>query len=121
MNRLHLIIVILCCMLLCACGHRYDARLTAIDSIIEDHADSARMLLEAYDTSDASTANRMYYYLLLADAANKCYDTLPSDSILQEVADFYDRHGTPNEQIRAHYLLGCVYRDMGEAPQALDC
>lgn len=43
-------------MLLCACGHRYDARLTAIDNIIEDHADSARMLLETFDTSDASMA-----------------------------------------------------------------
>ena len=72
-------------MLLCACGHRYDARLAAIDSIIEDHADSARVLLETFDTSDASTANRMYYYLLLADACNKCYDTLPSDNIMQEV------------------------------------
>ena len=63
----------------------------------------------------------MYHTLLLADAANKCYDTLPSDSLLREVVEFYDRHGTSNEQVRAHYLLGCAYRDLGEAPQALDC
>jgi len=58
---------------------------------------------------------------LLADACNKCYDTLPSDSILHEVADYYDRYGSANEQVRAHYLLGCAYRDLGEAPQALQC
>ena len=33
--------------------------------------------------------------------------------------EFYDRHGSANEQVRAHYLLGCAYRDMGEAPLAL--
>ena len=38
-----------------------------------------------------------------------------------EVADYYDRHGTPNERMEAHYLLGCVYCDMGEAPRAIDC
>ena len=37
------------------------------------------------------------------------------------VAGYYDRHGSPNEQMEAHYLLGCAYRDMGEAPQALQC
>ena len=43
------------------------------------------------------------------------------DSVMKEVADWYDRHGTPNERMEAHYLLGCTYRDMGEAPRAVDC
>lgn len=43
------------------------------------------------------------------------------DSIMRVVADYYDRHGTATEQAEAHYLLGCVYRDMGQAPQALKC
>ena len=40
-------------------------------------------------------------------------------TLLRDAVDYYDRHGTPNEQMRAHYLLGCAYRDMGEAPAAL--
>jgi lipopolysaccharide biosynthesis regulator YciM len=63
----------------------------------------------------------MYYHLLLADAMNKAYVDMTTDSILKEVADYYDRHGSTNEQMRAHYLLGCAYRDMGEAPMALQC
>jgi lipopolysaccharide biosynthesis regulator YciM len=35
------------------------------------------------------------------------------------VADYYDRNGTANERMEAHYLLGCVYRDLGDAPRAL--
>ena len=46
---------------------------------------------------------------------------MPSDTMMKEVVDYYDRHGNANERMRAHYLLGCVYRDMGEAPMALEC
>ena len=56
-----------------------------------------------------------------ADSLNRAYAKLPSDTLLRQAADFFDRHGTPNEQLRAHYLLGCAYRDLGEAPQALQC
>ena len=108
-------------VLLSGCtGTSRQPQLVAVDSILKSRPDSSLKQLKRMDVPQ-SRADRMYYYLLLADAANKCYDTLPSDSILQEVADFYDTHGTPNERLRAHYLLGCVYRDLGEAPQALDC
>jgi tetratricopeptide (TPR) repeat protein len=33
---------------------------------------------------------------------------------------YVDRHGNSNEKVRAHYLLGCAYRDAGEAPNALE-
>ena len=39
----------------------------------------------------------------------------------QELADFFDAHGTSNEQMLAHYLLGRCYADMREAPMALHC
>ena len=54
-----------------------------------------------------------------ADSLNRAYAQLPSDTLLLEAADFFDRHGSANEQVRAHYLLGCAYRDMGQAPEAL--
>ena len=37
------------------------------------------------------------------------------------LVDFFDRHGTANEQMLAHYLLGRCYADMHEAPMALQC
>ena len=52
---------------------------------------------------------------------NADYVPFTSDSTMLQVVDYYDSHGTPNERLRAHYMLGCVYRDLGEAPHALDC
>ncbi len=118
MKRLAYILLSLLVLAACTSTSR-NPHLVAADSLLLSSPDSALTLLRSMSFS--STPDRMYHYLLLADAANKCYDTLPSDTILQEVADFYDTHGTPNEQVRAHYLLGCAYRDMGEAPKALDC
>lgn len=34
---------------------------------------------------------------------------------------FFDDHGTPNDQVLAHYLLGRAYYEHGEAPMALKC
>ncbi len=54
-----------------------------------------------------------------AQQQNLSYDSITGvDSIILAAA-FFDRHGTPNEQMTAHYLLGCAYRDMEEAPAAL--
>ena len=39
----------------------------------------------------------------------------------QALADYFDSHGTPNDQMLAHYLLGRCYADMREAPMALHC
>ena len=55
-----------------------------------------------------------------ADSLNRSYIPISSDSLLKEATSYFDRHGTPNERLRAHYLLGCAYRDMGEAPRAIE-
>jgi tetratricopeptide (TPR) repeat protein len=58
---------------------------------------------------------------LEAKAQNKAFVDFTSDSIAKEFTKYYDSHGTANERMMAHYLLGCVYRDLGEAPHAVDC
>ena len=54
-----------------------------------------------------------------AETANKLYQPLPSDTVFQEVVDYFDRHGDANERMKAYYLMGCIYRDRHEAPMAL--
>jgi len=55
-----------------------------------------------------------------ADSLNRNYIPITSDSLLLQATAYFDSHGTPNERLRAHYLLGCAYRDMGEAPRAIE-
>lgn len=40
---------------------------------------------------------------------------------VQPYVTFFDEHGTPNDRLLAHYLLGLAYSDHGEAPMALQC
>ena len=56
-----------------------------------------------------------------AQQQNQNYIPFTSDSIIKKMVAYYDHYGTSDEQIKAHYILGCVYRDLGEFPTALQC
>lgn len=93
-----------------------------VQAAMEERPDSALALLDsAYEQSrEYPRSQRMRYDLLLTEAKNKAYVPIDNDSVMREVVRYYDSHGTANERVHAHYLLGCSYRDMGESPQALN-
>lgn len=96
--------------------------LDAADSIMIENPDSAERLLESIGdvvTADAGKSTRMRHLLLLADAKNKNFKQMPSDTLFKDVIDYYDKHGDNNERMRAYYLMGCIYRDRKEAPEAI--
>ncbi len=51
---------------------------------------------------------------------NRADSVMTNDSLAEQLVKYFDRHGTPNERMRAHYILGRTYADMGEAPRAVD-
>ena len=51
---------------------------------------------------------------------NRADSLMTNDSLALDLAEWFDDHGTPNEQLRAHYILGRTYADLGEAPQAIE-
>ena len=112
-------------LLLVACGKSEDLErvLGTADSLITVSPDSAFHSLEAHSTlkPEGSRSQRMRYELLRATAQNKAYIDFTTDSVMKQEADYYDHHGTANQQLQAHYLLGCVYRDLGDAPRAIEC
>ena len=63
---------------------------------------------------------RMRRELAGLQARNEAGSLLTDDSLALALCDYFDRHGTANEKMLAHYLLGRTYDDMGEAPAALD-
>ena len=122
MIRCLYIIIGVALMMGCTDG-RYDAVLSQIDTLMEAHPDSALLRLDSIRSLKESWPKRlrMRYDLLEAKAQNKAFVDFTSDSIAKEFTKYYDSHGTANERMTAHYLLGCVYRDLGEAPHAVDC
>ena len=123
-KRLTGIIVLGAMMLLTGCsGDGYTPELLAIDSILNEKPDSALRLLDSLGTEARSwsKSQRMRYSLLTMKAKNKAYIPFTSDSLANDLVSYYDNYGTPNDRLLAHYLLGCVYRDLKEAPRAVSC
>lgn len=111
-------------LLLTGCGgDGYTPELRAIDSVINEKPDSALRLLDSLSNEAAAwpKSQRMRHSLLTMKAQNKAYVPFTSDSLARDIVSYYDNNGSPNDRLMARYLLGCVFRDLGEAPQAVDC
>lgn len=109
----------------CAGNRKYDDLMQRADSIMNVNDDSAKVAIRMLDgvksqLPEFSQSQKMRYELLRHKAMNKAYISFTSDSIMKEVVDYYDRHGSANERMLANYVLGCVYRDLREAPLALE-
>ena len=109
----------------CAGNRKYDDLMQRADSIMDVDDDSATVAIRMLDgvksqLPEFSQSQKMRYELLRHKAMNKAYISFTSDSIMKEVVDYYDRHGSANERMLANYVLGCVYRDLHEAPLALE-
>ena len=107
----------------CTDDKRIVGLLDHAEAVMEEHPDSAYQFLCEADSciAEQSRQTRMRNQMLMTEAKNKLDMPLPSDTLFQEVVDYYDDHGTPNQQLMAHYLLGRIYGDRGEAPMALQC
>ena len=116
---------LLCAVLaVVACSERREYReaLSRAEAAMADHPDSALLILDSLGQHEQEFGRhfRMQYLLHHLNAQNKTNVKFTSDSLAKELVDHFDSHGTTNERVLAHYLLGRVYSDMGEAPQAID-
>lgn len=108
-------------LLFCGCGSQDGQRmLDRAGTVINDDPDSALAILDCMDENHLSRSQRMKRLLLLTNAQNKCDTIFRSDSIQRILVDYYEHHGSANDRMLAHYLLGRAYYDMGEMPMALD-
>ncbi len=108
---------------LCACGQGYyPSVLLRADSLASVAPDSARVLLARWADSagHAPERVRMYHRLLTIKAADKAYVRHTSDSLIKKVVAYYEDDGDKSLLPEAYYYAGRVYRDLGDAPQALD-
>lgn len=128
MNKARVILIyMLIFMSLSSCSNRkYEQTITRADNLMELSQDSARSALAILDSirpdlSKMGKSTQMRYQLVYAKGMNKGYVDFTTDILMKEVVDYYDNHGTCQQQMLAHYLLGCVYRDLGDSPASLSC
>ena len=108
-------------LLLCACGSRDAQRmLDRAEAVMSDNPSQAIAVLDSIGDDGLSRSQRMRRLLLLTNAQNKCDTVFRSDSIQRLLVDYYESHGSANDRMLAHYLLGRAYFDMGEMPLSLN-
>ena len=123
MKKVRLLFPILLLMCICACTNKpYPQSLRVADSLIHNNPDSAVILLEELKRSMAfePQATQMYYQLLTIKAKDKAYITHTSDSLIKTVVKYYEERKDWERLPETYYYAGRVYRDLGDAPQALE-
>ena len=120
-----LLYLIIGVVLLMACSERqeYVRMLERAKTLMHDEPDSALMIIDSLGQHEAEFGKsfRMRYRLHRLNALNKVDTLFRSTDEAKELAEYFDDHGTPNEQMLAYYLLGRAYYDIHEAPMALSC
>ena len=54
------------------------------------------------------------------EQANRDDSLMTNDSLAETLVAYFDKHGSANERMRARYMLGRTYYDLGELPHALE-
>ncbi|MBR6263811.1 MAG: hypothetical protein IKR05_11435 [Prevotella sp.] len=122
-NVVLFLLLIVCTFIMTSCNDQrhWQASLDAADSMVDERPDSALTILDSLErhSGDFSKPTEMRWRLLRLKAQNKCDTVFRSDSLQRILVNYYDKHGTPNERMISHYLLGRARSDMGEAPEAM--
>lgn len=92
-----------------------------ISSIVEYNPDSALTLFSILEQkyADADEHIKMRLALLKYKAEDKAYVVHSSDSMIKNIAAYYDKHGNVGNRLEACYYMGGTYRDMRNYPLAI--
>lgn len=122
MRRL-IYLILIYVVLSCSESGEHRIALQRAVSVMNDAPDSALRILDSLREYESQFGRhfRMQCGLYRMNALNKLDTVFRTTDEAQLYADYFDDHGTPNEQMLAHYLLGRAYYDTGESPMALEC
>lgn len=88
---------------------------------MDAHPDRSLELLNNQEDSlpYLSEETRMYYHLLCIQAKDKQYIEHTSDSLINQIVQYYENRDDAERLMMAYYYQGSTYRDMNDAPRAL--
>lgn len=111
------------CMSVIACTTRngYTSELNRVQEIINDSPQKALELTQEIRRKGGLTRSQEMRCLLLnMQAQDKTNTPVTTEEDAMRCVKFYEANGSNNDKALAYYLLGCVYRDMHDAPMALE-
>ena len=122
MKRCLLVIILALCCVACDNHSTHWGTLTDVESYIEEHPDSALVVLEEIDVSELSgDEERAKHALLLSMALDKNYIDKTDFEVLQPAIDYYDDNGSATDKMRMYYYQGRIYQNAGNDAAAMGC
>lgn len=112
-------------MLVIGCHHdSIKQRLDTYEEYLEQSPREVYLLLKKLQVEGFSLSEeeqmRMDYLTVKAKDKASIPLNVQDSVVLSNLIEYYGKHGTPNQQMGAYYLLGGVYRDLGDAPMAVE-
>lgn len=110
-------------LLFAACNtesrQRAESTLNDVESYINEHPDSALMVLQTVDSTALTTrALRARYSLLRTMVQAKNYLDLSNPGLIESAAAWYNHHGTADEKMKTLYYQGCIAQANGDLNSA---
>ncbi len=120
---LYIVAAAVATVVLSACSApEYRRELVEADSLTSVNPNDATAMLDSISSAMAAAPEheRMYYELLRIKAADKAYATHTSDSAILKLVEYYENGGDSRLLPEAYYYAGSVYRDLKDAPRAIE-
>lgn len=123
MNKITNIIATAIILLSFSCSRfEYRKSLIVADSLTETNPQRAVAMLDSMAPmmAGAPKHEQMFHRLLQIKAADKSYIKHSSDSTILSLVEYYETKGDKTLLPEAYYYAGNIYRDLNDAPRALE-
>lgn len=124
MLKIRIIIATFIVVMLCAsCSDpEYREKLVEADEMSSVDPERAMAMLDSMEAEMAAAPEheQMYYRLLRVKAPDKAYIKHTTDSLILPIVKYYETKGDKRLLTEAYYYAGNTYRDLNDAPMALE-
>ena len=104
----------------CSLSSNYRQQLAEVEACIEDHPDSAKVLLEKIPSSLLGEEDKALYYLLLTMANYKLYQSFTDDSLVSFSVSYYESNSNYPRLATSYYYCGAInYEEFGKKDIAI--
>ena len=113
--------ILLAACLLTACGKwgPHEVLFQEVETIVNERPDSALALLETIERPETLPEREWNWRALLwTQARDKLFIRHTSDTLINRVAAYYDKHGDNHQKALAYYYKGRVNNDLGKLEEA---
>ncbi|MGN0200727.1 MAG: tetratricopeptide repeat protein [Candidatus Cryptobacteroides sp.] len=114
------VVFIFLSVIVLSCGNpQVTQQLDAAEAVMGERPDSALAIIRSIDTLSLKTRSvAARYSLLHAMALDKNYIDTTDISIIRPAVEYYARHGTPDDKLKAYYHQGIIYSNKRDFKKA---